>query len=642
MDSCIANSGAEKDGANFTISGGAASRVSGGSSIVRSANWTGENVMKKTSNPIKSVIKNIDATSASSSNEKLERTKGRHIEIKLPSGQYKLSRKYGVRTFNGDGKKTSVCSYIAYKANLENDRTERVNVLVEFTDHQGRAKVASVPREDFANIKRLMDRLLSLGFCVHEPELAKSFLYEHFKVNPPSVNIRMVNEPGWHTADSGDMKLYVTNGKTFTPDGSSSNVALNETVNAGFACKGSNEEWQNRIAAVCVGNSRLSLMVGASLLGPMLELIGCQNVGLHIFGESKSAKTTCLTIARSIYGDQYYGFSWNSTTGALQETASSRNHSTLCLDEISQCEESHVSAAAYALMNGVNKSRLTPDCKLSAPARVRLAVISTGEFSFQEHLSQAGIKVKPGQLVRLPSIPIHPTKGMFPNLHGEATIGALASRLHAAVEENYGTIGQAWIKHLVDNQQTLKSELPVRVKEIQAELLAAINSDEPTEAQREVAKSMAAIACAGEEAVSCGLLPWPKRTATKSAITCFKAWYRHDMGEAVEREPFPVIKKFFKANYASFEPLEKFKKLGDTCVYTHQVKGVDVILVPLKMSSKTIFLKSAEKEVLRALDKRDLLLRGFNSRPTRQIMIPKSELPKQSFYVIRRSILETK
>jgi len=564
------------------------------------------------------------------------------IKLNLPSGQYTASRHNGVSTLNDDGKKTSVCSHIDFKANLENDRTGKVNVLVDFIDHQGKTKQVGIPREDFSNLGRLTERLLSLGFCIHDQKLAKTFLSESYQINPPTLNIRVVNEPGWHESGRGDKKVYAINGKTFAPEGEIHNIILDEGISAGFSSKGSNEEWQQNVGEFCKGNSRLTILVCASLLGPLLELLGIQNVGLHIFGLSKSAKTTCLIIARSIYGDQHFSFSWNATTGALQEIASSRNHSALFLDEISQCEEKHVSAAVYSLMNGVNKNRLTPNCKLNTVRHTRLVVISTGEYSLQEHLQQGGIKVKPGQLVRMPSIPVHPTNGMFSNRHGEETIGALASKLRASVDENYGTIGLTWIQHLVDKQLKLKSTLPARMKEIQSTLLESINVDEPSEAQRDVAKSMAAIACAGEVAINCGLMPWPQRAPIKAATCCYKAWYRHDSGEAIKREPFPTIKKFFSDNQGGFSHLDKFTKDGNTSVYTHHADGIDVFLVPLKKSSETIFKMFGEKDVLSELDKRDLLVRGCNNRPTKQVKIPMSKLPRQSFYVIRSSILATK
>jgi len=598
--------------------------------------------MRKTSKSKNIEVTNVEASEKSGVEKKKQNTKGSKGDVSLPSGQYKVSRKYGVSTLNDDGKKTKVSSFITFKANLENDKTGKVSVLAVFIDHQGKTKETSIPREDFNKIERVIEKLTSQGFCIHDQKLTKLYLSECYQLKPPMLNIRVVNEPGWHQSGLGEKKVYVVNGNTFSSEGDRCNIVLDESVNAGFSSKGSNEEWQKHVGNFCKGNSRLTLLVCASLLGPLLEFLGLQNVGLHVFGSSKSAKTTCLIIARSIYGDQYFSFSWNATTGALQETANSRNHSVLMLDEISQCDGKHLSASVYSLMNGLNKNRLTPDCKLSSVRYTELVVISTGEFSLQEHLAQDGIKVKPGQLVRLPSVPVHLPKGMFPNLHGEPSIGAISLKLRASVEEHYGTIGASWIQHLVDNQLELKASLQDKMKEIQVTLLASIDVDEPSEAQREVAKSFAAIACAGEEAISCGLMPWSNGSAIKAATTCYRAWHKHETGASTKREPFPSIKKYFKTKKAEFQPLEKYAKGSEASVYTHQSDGIDVLLVPLSKSKDTLFKVFGEKDVLGELDKRGLLVRGCDSRPTKQLKIPKSTLPRQSFYVIRRSILATK
>jgi len=569
--------------------------------------------------------------------------KDKTTELRLPSGIFKVSRRNGVSTLNDDGKKINVCDYIAFEANRENDKTDKVSVLVEFTDHQGKTKEASLPREDFGYPNRLIERLLSLGFCIHDQKLAMSFLSESYQTIPPKRNIRVVNEPGWQNVDAGNLKVYVINDKTLTPAGQPCNIALDESVNAGFTSKGSNKEWSKQIATKCIGNSRFTLMVCAGLSGPMLDLEDAPNSGIHINGNTKAAKTTCLEVTRSIFGNDDYGSSWNATTGALQETARSRNHGALFLDEISQCEAKEVSKAVYDLMNGVNKNRLTPDCKLSSVSRNRMVVISTGEYSVQEHLQQGGIKVKPGQLVRLPSIPVSRTKGMFPNLHGETTIGALAAKLRASCEDNYGTIGLTWIQHLVDNQVELRATLPARVRAIQTQLLDSIQLDEPSEGQRDVAKSFASKACAGEEAISCGIMPWPEGTAIKAAKVCIRAWHRHEAGEAIKREPFPSIKKYFSENQKNFVSLGQYNKARKSSVFTHVVDGVKVFLVTRENLEATLFKQFGKKAVETELKKRDLLVLGSGNRPARQVPIPmKPEIPKPSFYAIRASILTIK
>lgn len=467
----------------------------------------------------------VSGQSKPSNIEKKEKSKSEpnFLIPNLQSGHYQGSFSEGIYLKNEDGKNVHVCSYINFVAYLENDRTGKLSVRAKFVDQQGGIKIATIPHEYFSNANRLIKLLKGHDFCVQNLQAAKKFLPDFYLSHPPELNIRVVNEPGWHSIPKIKLNAYVVNGKVFMPAGASFNIELRDDVNAGYSCKGTEDGWLNNVASLCQGNPLLIFTVCASLLGPMLKLIGFNNIGIHIFGVSIPAQTMCLIVARSIFGDQNFGSCWNATTDANKKTAGSRNHSVLILDENSQCEAKYVSAAVYDLMNGMDINHFRQDSKPKAVADIGMVVISTGEESLQEHQQNGVVKVKLWQLFCMPSVPTNPIKEMIQNLHGEATIHALASRLRAGIEDNYGTIGSTWIQYLVDKQLDLKLTLPAQVQEIADELLASIESDEPSEAQLEVAKNMAAIACAGEVAISNRLMPWPRYSATEAAKVCFKA-----------------------------------------------------------------------------------------------------------------------
>lgn len=303
----------------------------------------------------------------------------------------------------------------------------------------------------------------------------------------------------------------------------------------------------------------------------------------------------------------------------------------------------HVSAAAYDLMNGVTKNRLSADRKLNSGTRFNLVVISTGESSLQEHLQQGGIKVKPGQLIRLISIPVHSKNGMFSDHHKHATQGEFAATLLKNTDANYGTAGPAFIEHLVDNQQRLRRTLPAKIQEIELTLLESIETDEPTELQRSVAKSFAVTACSGELAISYEVFPWPKGDAIRAAKACYKAWNRHEKEAVGARDPvFASLKQFFSDEQSNFLSLKRYTGAGNLSAYTHTVDGNQVFLVTLEYFESSLCSDFGKGAGINALKKRNLLVCGARGGPTRQVTVPnKTKFGKPSFYVIRSSILTT-
>lgn len=55
-------------------------------------------------------------------------------------------------------------------------------------------------------------------------------------------------------------------------------------------------------SALCVGNHRLTFVVSVAFAGPMLNMLGHESGGFHLYGDSSGGKTTHLQVAASIYG----------------------------------------------------------------------------------------------------------------------------------------------------------------------------------------------------------------------------------------------------------------------------------------------------------------------------------------------------
>ena len=141
-----------------------------------------------------------------------------------------------------------------------------------------------------------------------------------------------------------------------------------------FRVVGTLEEWQQRVALICRGNSRLMFAVCVALTGPLLHLVGEENGGFHLSGRSSIGKTIALEVAASVYGMDLG--SWRATDNGLEGVARSHNDLLLTLDEIGQCPAQAVGEIVYMLGNGTGKSRMRQDTSARPSVTWRLLFLS--------------------------------------------------------------------------------------------------------------------------------------------------------------------------------------------------------------------------------------------------------------------------
>lgn len=88
-----------------------------------------------------------------------------------------------------------------------------------------------------------------------------------------------------------------------------------------FHSTGTLEMWQTRIAARCVGNSRLIFSLSTVFASPLLGICHEENGGFHLRGASSTGKTTSLYVAASLFGGKDYIQRWRATANGLEATA---------------------------------------------------------------------------------------------------------------------------------------------------------------------------------------------------------------------------------------------------------------------------------------------------------------------------------
>lgn len=294
--------------------------------------------------------------------------------------------------------------------------------------------------------------------------------------------------------------------------------------------KGTLPEWQEHVAGLCAGNSRLAFSVSIAPAASLLYWFGEESGGFNLVGDSSIGKTTVQRIAGSFWGGSNrpggYLRSWRSTANGLEAMAQIHCDCLLCLDELSQVEPREAGQIVYMVGNGMGKSRARRDGSGRPVAIWRLLVLSSGEITLADKIAEdyRHTRARAGHSVRMIDIPADAGKGygIFENLHSRADGHTLVKELGAASNTYYGTACRAFIAAL----QKERPDAIERVRKRRDEWKSQ-NCPPGADAQVErVASRFGLVAAAGELATKYGILPWGEDEADWAAGECFDAWLK--------------------------------------------------------------------------------------------------------------------
>jgi putative DNA primase/helicase len=395
------------------------------------------------------------------------------------------------------------------------------------------------------------ERLLSMGLEIAPGRFAREALHEYISTARPKHKARCVSRVGWH-------------GDTFVlPDGAigaggGETVILQTTgaLDHAFRLGGTLEGWQQEVARLAAGNSRLGLALSAAFAAPLLHLTGAESGGFHLRGPSSTGKSTALVVAGSAWGGgglKGYVKQWRATDNGLEAVAASHSDTLLCLDELSQIAPAAAGAAAYMIANGAGKVRAGRSGEGRAAAEWRSLFLSSGEISIADKLAEdgKGRRAAAGQQVRVVDIPADAGArlGLFEQLHGFVSAEAFARHLKAAASQHFGHAARSFLEGLVRAPDATAQT----VAQFRGEFLAE-HCPKGADGQIErVAGRFALAAAAGEMATAFGVLPWQPGEATRAAAKCLAAWLevRGGIESTEERDAIAAVRRFIELHGAS-------------------------------------------------------------------------------------------
>lgn len=422
-------------------------------------------------------------------------------------------------------------------------------VLLAWKDPDGRRHEWAMPRSilagDGAELRRAF---LDGGLFVAPSRTAREMLTAYLASVRVEARAACVDRTGWHG------RVYVSATRTYGDTKGEHVILQGVTAAADTKPRGTLEGWQDEVAALAVGNSRLAFALSAAFAGPLLYLLNAESGGLHFRGASSIGKSSMLNVAASAWGCPVYN--WRATDNAAEALARAANDALLCLDELGQADGRAADAMGYMLSNGTGKARMAKDTSARPVMTWRMVFVSTGEIGLAEKVAEAGRRTRAGQEIRILDIPADAGAGLgaFEALHGSVDGDAFSRRLRLATETHRGHAAHAFLERITTGDlDELATAVRAGGDRWKAEHLPAGADGQVQRA----AGRFALIAAAGELAAAMGVLPWPDGEASRAAAACFTAWIeaRGGKGPAEVTEGIARVRAFLEAHGMSrFEP----------------------------------------------------------------------------------------
>lgn len=462
----------------------------------------------------------------------------------------------------------SISSPIHVRAETADEHGLGCGRWLEWKDRSGKVRHWAMPvrllvsRNGDEVFATLLDAGLPFVKLEHKRKLA-----DYLMTCQSDKRIICVERTGWHG------HTYVLPSYAIGPD--AEGVILQSTgyVSNDFNERGTLTEWQLKVAALAIGNSRLCFALSLALAAPLLSLAGMEGGGFHLKGESTDGKTTIMQAAASVYGGKRFCHTWRATGNAIEGIACRRNDALLCLDEIGELDGKEAGEVAYMLANGQGKGRAQQSGDLRERKTWRLLFLSTGELSLEDHVASSGKRTQAGMEVRVIQIPSDTGHyGAFERLHGMDSGRTFADTLKASADQHHGTAFRALLEALAGNMDVYCEQLTGEIKRLADEWT-------PKGAGNQVGRAInrfALVAAAGELATKLGVTGWPEGEAIKAIRVCLKAWLaeRGHLGNQEDASTLHQIRQFFTLNQSRFADWHMPNALPQNMVGYRKTEGI--------------------------------------------------------------------
>jgi len=425
------------------------------------------------------------------------------------------------------------------------DPADRITIEGEGHDEWGHRFFKFAVRGSDRNIapfstKEIMDKpnglfgeLTNAGANIFQQAARTNFLRRLDGLQSQSDKFKVVTRLGWNSGAFVLPNEIV--GQPSTPLEPSFRH-LDPQLLAKYRVKGSLEDWQLKIGAVCSGNSRLMFCTSLGLTGPILHLVsGPHSGGFQLFGPAESGKTAAAMVTGSIWGchrsperrENGFSESWHTTAGKVELTALAHNETVLVLDETKRAGRNDRERAqavldiSFGLAENVERERLT---NLGSVRGWRFYFLSTSNYSLDELAQRGNCEIDDAERGRFVDIP-NPNggHGIYEELHGFADGQNFTDKLKIRCRKFYGAVAQEFLRKLVQNWTTDRAGLKRFLKEERLAYLQVLEAKAAVENLRPLNRAsgrFATVFAAGSWAIRYEIFHWQRDYLLQAVLSC--------------------------------------------------------------------------------------------------------------------------
>ncbi len=437
-----------------------------------------------------------------------------------------------------------VCAPLTITHMVRDRHGEAWSRLAEFRDHDGRTRRVIVPDDllegDGLSLARML-RGRGLFIADNRGGLLKMYVNRQ----RPAARARLTRRIGWHedVSEAGRWSFVLGgDAEPIAPEGAE--LWLHETPGNGgaqFRTAGTLAQWREHVAALAVGNSRLTFALSTGFAAALVWLHPNIAGGFHWAGGSSLGKSALLYAAASLCGSPAYRRTWLLTATAIEATAAGHCDAPLLLDELKQAGNPRdVAQAAYMLTSGQGKGRGQAAGGMRETAEFRLLFQSNGEIGLTQFLEESQERAYAGQEVRFCELPADAGAGFgaWDTLHDQADGARFSEAVQGNAARYYGTAWPAFVRNVVVKRSGLSDEFAHMLSQFEH---AALSERAGGQAIR-AATRFAAAGFAGELATAWGITGWPAGAAVHASMRLFKDWLQAFGGEE-NREPRKMVEQ---------------------------------------------------------------------------------------------------
>jgi putative DNA primase/helicase len=467
------------------------------------------------------------------------------IEAPRGTGQFKAMEKVVMENLKVPPENVD----IETKSSKPVDPVSRVRVVKEGRDESGNryiklgiqgATTTPGPYSMGELIKsrdRLFTELANAGVSFLTPTAQRKLLQLLQNRLPGTDNMSVATQLGWHGSAFVLSSTVIGEKKELeTAFGD-----LDPQMLSKFRVRGELQDWQDKIAELCRGNSRLMFAVSLAFTGPILRFVqGPRSGGFQIWGDPETGKTTAAMVAGSVWGchrddgkrEKGFAESWHTTAGKLELTALAHNNTVLILDETKRAGRNEHERAkavldvAVGLAEHTEKERLT---NLGSTRSWRLYFLSTSNLSLIDLARRGNIFVDDAELGRLVDVPLPNSRhGLFEQIHKFGDGARFTSKLKSRSRRYFGSAGFAFVTklvaHFVEEPDKLKQWLEIERQVYLKRIAKAAKGLSPL---KRASDRFATSFAAGSLAIKYGILPWSRKKLLHAILSCQLDGLRH-------------------------------------------------------------------------------------------------------------------